>query len=314
LDELKLRVTARSLAADGVVLIELQPADGEILPGFKPGAHIEVQLPDGLRRHYSLCGDPDARDRYRIAVALAEPSRGGSAYMHQSLNVGDVIVTSTPRNNFPLVEDSQRYQFIAGGIGITPILPMLRWCEANNRSWRLLYLLRGRARAAFLDDLAPFAGRVQTHFDDEAGGVFDIGAALNDVARDAHIYCCGPGPLMEAVEQAAADRDSAYVHFEWFTPKDQSALANTPFTVILARSRREVAIPADRSILETLQASGMKLPFSCREGLCATCETAVLAGTPDHRDQILTPEEKQVSQSMMICVSRAKSPSITLDL
>lgn len=312
--ELKLRVAARTLAADGVMLIELRAADDEILPDFKPGAHIEVQLPGNLRRHYSLCSDPDECDRYQIAVALAESSRGGSAYMHRSLNVGDVIVASLPRNNFPLVEDSQRYQFIAGGIGITPILPMLRWCEANGRSWHLLYLLRSRARAAFLSELEPFASRVQSHFDDEAGGVFDIGAALNDVARDTHIYCCGPGPLMDAVEKAAADRDSSRVHFEWFTPKYQSELQNTPFTVILAHSRREVAIPADKSILETLEANGMKLPFSCREGLCATCETAVLAGKPDHRDQILTPEEKRVSQSMMICVSRAKSPSITLDL
>lgn len=310
-----LRVTARALAADGVALIELRAAEGEVaLPGFKPGAHIEVELPGDLRRHYSLCNDPAERDCYRIAVALAEPGRGGSAYIHHRLRTGDIIAASAPRNNFPLVEDAERYQFIAGGIGITPILPMLRWCEANRRAWHLLYLLRSRARAAFLPDLERFAGHVRAHFDDEAGGVFDVNAALSDVARDAHIYCCGPGPLMDAVEKAAADREPARVHFEWFTPKDQSQLENTPFTVVLARSRREVAIPAGKTILETLEANGMKLPFSCREGLCATCEVPVLDGTPDHRDQILTPEEKQAGQSMMICVSRAKSPSITLDL
>ncbi|MFZ5733105.1 MAG: PDR/VanB family oxidoreductase [Pseudomonadota bacterium] len=315
MDELMLRVAARTRAADGVTLIELRAAEKEgALPGFKPGAHIEVQLASDLRRHYSLCNDPAERDCYRIAVALAEPSRGGSAYIHHRLRAGDIIVASTPRNNFPLVEDAERYQFIAGGIGITPILPMLRWCAANRRSWNLLYLLRSRARAAFLPELERFAGHVRAHFDDEAGGVFDVDAALSDVAPDAHIYCCGPGPLMDAVEKAAADRDSARVHFEWFTPKDQSQLVNTPFTAILARSRREIAIPADKTILETLEADGMKLPFSCREGLCATCETAVLAGAPDHRDQILTPQEKRAGKSMMICVSRAKTPAITLDL
>lgn len=310
-----LRVAARSFVADGVALIELRAAEGRgYLPDFRPGAHIEVQLASDLRRHYSLCNDPEERDRYVIAVALAQPSRGGSAYIHHRLRAGDIIVASAPRNNFPLVEDAERYQFIAGGIGITPILPMLRWCAANRRSWHLLYLLRSRVRAAFLSELQPFAAHVQTHFDDEAGGVFNVDAALSNVARDAHIYCCGPGPLMDAVEKAAAGREPARVHFEWFTPKDQSQLLNTPFTAILARSRREVVVPADKTILETLEANGMKLPFSCREGLCATCETAVLAGTPDHRDQILTPEEKQVSQSMMICVSRAKTPTITLDL
>lgn len=310
-----LRVTARSLAAEGVALIELRGTEsGEALPGFKPGAHIEVQLPGDLRRHYSLCSDPAERDRYRIAVALAEPSRGGSSYIHHGMRTGDIVVASEPRNNFPLVEDAERYQFIAGGIGITPILPMLRWCEANKRSWNLFYLLRSRARAAFLSEIEGFAGHVQTHFDDEAGGIFDVDAALSGVPRDTHIYCCGPGPLMDAVEKAAAGLEPARVHFEWFTPKDQSHLVNVPFTVVLAKSRREVAIPADKTILETLEASGMKLPFSCREGLCATCETPVLAGTPDHRDQILTPAEKQAGQSMMICVSRAKSPSITLDL
>jgi vanillate O-demethylase ferredoxin subunit len=315
LDDLKLRVASRSLAAESVLLLDLQAdAQNKSLPAFAPGAHIELQLPNGLRRHYSLCNTPDGADHYQIAVGLADASRGGSSYIHQSIATGDVVVASVPRNNFPLTEDAERYQFIAGGIGITPILPMIRWCEANGRDWRLIYLLRSRARAAFLRELECFGDRIRVHFDDEAGGVFDIRAALSSVTGGTHIYCCGPAPLMEAVESATAGRDPALVHFEWFSPRDQTGRDRAGFTVILARSGRRIAIPAGKTILETLEAHSLSIPFSCREGLCATCETAVLDGTPDHRDQILTPDERDSGKVMMICVSRALTDTITLDL
>lgn len=315
MDDLKLRVASRSLAAENVLLLDLHAdQDGKSLPAFEPGAHIELQLPNGLRRHYSLCNTPNGAGHYQIAVGLADASRGGSSYIHQNIATGDVVVASAPRNNFPLAENGARYQFIAGGIGITPILPMIRWCEANHRDWRLIYLLRSRARAAFLPELQRYADKVHVHFDDEAGGAFDVRTALSSVVSDTHIYCCGPAPLMEAVESATAGRDPALVHFEWFSPRDLTGLNSAGFTVILARSGRRIAIPADKTILETLEAHGLNIPFSCREGLCATCETAVLDGTPDHRDQILTPDERDSGKVMMICVSRALSDTITLDL
>ncbi|WP_083636281.1 PDR/VanB family oxidoreductase [Bradyrhizobium sp. AS23.2] len=314
MEELKLRVAKLSPAAEGVVVLDLRGEANQVLPSFQPGAHIELRLPIGVPRCYSLCGEPTDGDRYHVAVALAEQSRGGSSYIHRTLAAGDTLLTSPPRNNFPLVEEAASYQFIAGGIGITPIITMVRWCEQRGRAWRLLYLLRSRRNAAFLSEIETFGDKVNLHFDDEAGHLFDVESFLRGVRSDTHIYCCGPSALMEAVEKSTADRLPGHVHFEWFTQRDIAGARNESFTVVLARSGREITVAPNQSILEALEAEGINVSFSCREGLCATCETAVLAGTPEHRDQILTPAERDAGKTMMICVSRAASDSITLDL
>jgi vanillate O-demethylase ferredoxin subunit len=272
-------------------------------------------LSNGLIRHYSLCNDWRERDRYVVGIGLAAGSRGGSLHIHRTLRPGDTVAVTAPRNNFPLAEAAPRHDFFAGGIGITPILSMVRWCAANRRDWHLWYLVRNRQRAAFLQELGDFAGHVTLHADDEAGALFDVTGTVARLQPDSHIYCCGPAPLMTAVEAAAQSRPPAQMHFEWFTPKQPTAAdVSESFTVVLARSGRRFLVPAGKSILEVLEANQLNISFSCREGLCATCETAVLAGKPDHRDSVLTAAEKAANATMMICVSRALSDELTLDL
>ncbi|PWU29683.1 oxidoreductase [Pseudomonas sp. RW407] len=314
-ERLTLQVTDIASAARDVRVVELRdPAGGE-LPAYTAGAHIELHLPGGLVRQYSLCGDARERESYRVGVGLAPASRGGSRYIHQSLHVGDLVRVTPPRNHFPLFEDAGEFVFFAGGIGITPILSMIRWCEANRRPWRLFYLVRSRERAAFLDQLAAYGERVTLHADEEAGGLFDIEGTVARLPGRAHLYTCGPTPLMLAVEAAARGFPAEQVHFEWFTPRQvEKAGADTAFTVKLARSGRCLEVPADQSLLQVLEANGVQVESSCREGTCASCETRVLAGIPDHRDSVLSEAERRCNGSMMVCVSRALSGTLELDL
>lgn len=319
-DRLSVKVADVRAEARDVMLVELRAAGQGALPAFEPGAHIEVALPNGLTRHYSLCNDWRERDRYVIGVGRSPDSRGGSAFIHQALRRGATLNVSAPRNNFPLDPDASGYLFIAGGIGITPIMAMVRWCVAMERSWQLVYASRSRQNAAFYGDLRVHEPEhVQFHFDDEAGGVLDVAASLRDFRQgtDAQIYCCGPQPLMTAVGEATASR-SAKVHFEYFTaPSKDEAVAGRDtggFQVRLDNSGETFEVPPGRSILEVLEENGYELPFSCREGLCGTCRTAVVCGEIDHRDYVLSDEEHASGKIMMICVSRARSPSLTLDL
>ncbi|MCE1117333.1 MULTISPECIES: PDR/VanB family oxidoreductase [Pseudomonas] len=314
-EALTLQITDLIAEAKGVMVIELRAPDGAMLPAFSAGAHIELHLPGAIVRQYSLCNDPRERHRYCVGVGLSPTSRGGSRHVHQSLRVGDTLRVSPPRNNFAMEQDAAGFVFFAGGIGITPIWSMIQWCEANQRPWHLFYLVRSRQRAAFLEALRGFGDKVTLHADDEAGGLFDIASAINRQAPNVHFYTCGPTPLMLAVEAAARGFPEVQVHFEWFTPKAQNGPAsNKAFTVQLARSGQRLEVPADRSILQVLEAHGLRVESSCREGTCASCEICVLDGTPEHRDSVLSPAERKANDVMMICVSRALSDTLVLDL
>ena len=315
-DRLSLKLTDVRSEARDVMVFELRDAGGAMLPPFTPGAHLEVYLPNGLVRHYSLCNDARERDRYCIGVGLARESRGGSKYLHQNLRLGATLNVSAPRNNFPLELAAEESIFIAGGIGITPIMAMIRACEAAHRPWTLHYCTRNRQRTAFYEELRDLAPqRLRFHFDDEQDGrLFDVCAAVRDLAATAHVYTCGPAPLMKAVEAATADRPQDRVHFEWFSASAVDHSADQPFTVVLRNSGTRYEVPPGRSILEVLEDHDAGVPYSCREGLCATCRTTVLSGECDHRDSVLSAAEKASNREMMICVSRARSAVLELDL
>ncbi|MFE3454221.1 PDR/VanB family oxidoreductase [Nonomuraea sp. NPDC059194] len=304
-----LRLHQITWLAEGVVRLELtDPRGGAALPSWEPGAHLSLHLPNGQIREYSLCGDPADGRAYAVAVQRDERSRGGSAHVHERLRVGDLIEVDGPKNNFALV-DAPSYLLVAGGIGITPIKTMAEALEAAGKDWRLFYCGRSRDRMAFADG---FGDRVTLHCDDEAGSPPDLAAVIARAPADALVYCCGPEPLIQAVERALDD--PARLRVERFRAPEQprGSAAEAPFTVV-CRDRRFTVEPG-KSILETLRANGLDAPSSCEEGICGTCETRVLGGEPDHRDFLLTDAEKAAGTSMMLCVSRARTPELVLDL
>ena len=302
--------------AKDVITLELRAIGGGELPSFTPGAHLDLHLPNGLMRNYSLTNDWRERDRYVIGVGRAADSRGGSSYVHNSIRAGAQLKISSPRNNFPLDENSSSFLFIAGGIGITPIMSMVRWCMANDRPWRLIYAARSRQRTAFYEYLCALgANRVHFHFDDESGQVLDVARAISSWSEGESIYCCGPAPLMESVKALTEHLPSGTVRFEWFTvPESDEPQESSSFIVRLERSDVEFEVPEHKSILEVLEEHGFESPFSCREGLCGTCVTNVCAGEPDHRDYVLSDEERESGKMMTVCCSRSKSPTLALDL
>jgi ferredoxin-NADP reductase len=285
-------VAAKEVVADGIVALTLH---GTSLPPWTPGAHIDLEARSGLVRQYSLCGTP-GDPSWRVAVLREPDGRGGSAYVHDVLGVGDRVRVSEPRNTFPLAPAS-RYLFIAGGVGITPILPMI--AAVGDADWRLLYGGRTRESMAFLPTLAEYGDRVCAR-----PGLID----LSEVDSGATVYCCGPEPLLAAVE---ARCDPARLHVERFTPRPVNG---SSFEVELAQSGRVVAVPGDRSILSALLDAGVEVLSSCQEGTCGTCETDVLGGTPEHHDSLLTEEERAAGETMMICVSRSAGGRLVLDL
>ncbi|MFM0662945.1 PDR/VanB family oxidoreductase [Paraburkholderia sediminicola] len=314
-------IEERSDEAQDVVRLALRRPDGESLPAFTAGAHIDLFLPNGLTRQYSLIGDVGETYCYEVAVSKVANGRGGSSCVHSTLNVGNTLDISEPRNNFPLQPGHNRFLFIAGGIGITPILSMIRYCERQGWAWQLLYLARSRAHAAFYQQLAAFgADRVRVHFDDEAGHFFDFSNGSLVVEPNVPIYCCGPAPVMKAVGEFSSSHPDNPAYFEWFSPPagtetevgtDQAAAA---FDIKLQRSGKVLHVPEGKTILEVLEADGYELPCSCREGMCRTCETGVIEGTPEHRDYVLSKAEREAGRTMMICVSRARSPTLVLDI
>lgn len=313
---LNLRVSAVHAEARDVMRLELADPQGGLLPAFEPGAHLTLHLPNGLQRQYSLAGDWRDRHRYVLGVGRAANSRGGSDCVHASIRCGSVIACSLPVNNFALQPHAPRYLFIAGGIGITPVMAMVRWCEANGKSWRLVYAARSRVRMGFYEELGAFAGRVHLHCDDEQGGPLAVAPLLADVEPGTQVYCCGPAPLMEAVREQGAHLPSDALHFEWFSaPTAQPEAAPAAgFRVDLKRSGASLHVPPGQSILEVLEANGHEVPFSCREGLCGTCETAVCEGEPEHLDYVYPPAQRATLRTMLVCVSRAKSARLVLDL
>ncbi|WP_429364243.1 PDR/VanB family oxidoreductase [Paraburkholderia sp. GAS32] len=315
-------VAAIRAEALDVVSVELRHPQGKLLPAFSPGAHLEMTLPAGaengveLIRHYSLCGSSSDESRYVIAVSRAENGRGGSRSVHERVRVGSLLSVRGPRNQFPLEASALHYHFIAGGIGITPILSMIDWCERQGKDWSLLYCARSRLRAAFYEVLKHYGTRVSFHFDDEARGLPDLANALKPVANDEHVYCCGPGPLMSAVEVAGAQRPPGTVHFEWFGGKGDSLPQTTgdAFDVVVRSTGSRFRVEAGKSILEVLEENGVAVPFSCREGLCRTCETGLCEGLADHRDFVLSNDERNAQRSIVVCVSRSFSPLLVLDI
>ena len=316
-----LRVAAVRAEARDVMTFELRGTAGAALPAFAAGAHLELEVPgDGTGapppiRHYSLCNAPTERDRYVVAVALAGASRGGSRAMHARLRVGDLVRVRSLAHRFALAADAARHRFVAGGIGITPIRSMIHGCEDAGRAWSLLYCTRSRARTAFLDELRAFGDRVAFHFADEHHGRrADVAALVGPAAAGEHVYCCGPASLMQAVAAATAARARETVHFEWFAAAPSAAADARPFEIVLRRSGRRLQVDAERTLLETLEQHGIGVPFACREGLCRTCETALCAGEADHRDSVLSEAERAAQTSLMVCVSRARSRVLELDL
>ncbi|MFD5480008.1 PDR/VanB family oxidoreductase [Streptomyces hawaiiensis] len=307
--EAELVVGERESAADGVLALTLRHPLGEPLPAWEPGAHVDVLLEPGLERQYSLCGDPADRSAWRIAVLRESAGRGGSAHVHDQLGEGARVRVRGPRNNFTL-EPAPRYRFVAGGIGITPILPMLAAAEAAGAEWTLLYGGRTRASMAFGAELGRYGDRVTIAPEDETG-LLDLPSVLDDVPEGTLVYCCGPGPLLDAVE---ARCPSGVLRVERFQPKERETGADTEFEVELARSGRTLTVAPDVSVLDTVRAAGVEVLYSCTEGTCGTCETDVLDGEPDHRDSVLTEEERAAGETMLICVSRCRGKRLVLDL
>lgn len=298
--------------APGVLSLELVAPDGRDLAAFAPGAHVDLHLAKGLVRQYSLCGDPANRASYRVAVRDV-PGGLGSGTIHRQLRPGALVRVSGPRNNFRL-DSSPRYLFVAGGIGITPLLPMMRAASRARARWSLLYCIRGTAAAPFLDELRSLGGAISLHVSED-GTRLDAAARLRAPEPDTLLYCCGPEALMTAVEDATHDWPGDSVRFEWFAPRSRPEdEVSGAFQVVCARSGMTLTVPPDRSILSVLTQAGVEVPRSCEQGICGTCECHVLEGEADHRDSILSTAERAANQTMMVCVSRAKGARLVLDL
>lgn len=304
-------VVERYEPADGVVALTFVPSCGGELPCWAPGAHVDVAVRPGLVRQYSLCGRPERRDRYTIAVRVDPGGAGGSVAVGAACP-GDRLRISAPRNNFELVR-AERYLFIAGGIGITPLLPMISQVDDAGAPWRMVYAGRTRESMPFTDVLlARTMGAVVIHCDDE-GGSIDVSDVLERRSPNTEIYCCGPEGLINAVEAALEPSARGHLHVERFRPAAVEHPVDQQFDVELARSGVKLTVPADVSILDTLRTHDVDVPFSCREGTCGTCETTVLAGEVDHRDSVLSQAERDTNEYMMLCVSRAAGDRLVLD-
>lgn len=310
---LRLRITAATWEAPNIVSYELRPREGGELPPFTAGAHIDLTLPNGLVRSYSLINSQSERHRYVIAVQKDRGSRGGSKWVHENFRPGDLLTVSGPRNNFALEETAEKSIFIAGGIGITPMLCMIERLSAIGRDWGLIYCSRKRSGAAFLESLQK-RPQVRFNFDEDPGGrMLDVTAVVKAAPASAHLYCCGPLPMLEAFEQATKDVSRERIHVEYFTAKAPPAIEGG-FTVVLAKSGLTFAVLPGKTILDALRDNGVDTPYSCKEGICGTCETKVLAGVPDHRDLVLTEDGRASNKTMMICCSGSNSEKLVLDL
>ncbi len=318
---LQVRVAAIQSEAQAIKSFALVDPAGKELPRFTAGAHVLVDLANGLTRQYSLCNDPVETHRYRIAVLRESHGRGGSAWMHDSVAVGDVLSISMPRNNFALVGDATSFLLIAGGIGVTPIIAMCRDLDRRAQDFRLHYCTRTPAMTGFRDELAAstFARRVDFYHDDgEPANGLDVQALLATVAADTHVYCCGPTGLMRAVKQAAAHWPAERIHFEVFAASGDAApslqAGDREFEVVIASTGQTLSVPAGRTILEVLLEHGVLVENLCREGICGTCITKVIEGVPDHRDQVLDDAEKAQNRLITVCCSRARGRKLVLDL
>lgn len=309
-----LRLLQIRLEAEGIVSYVFGPAGAAPLPRFDAGAHIDLHLPREMVRSYSLANAPSDGDRYVIAVQRDRDGRGGSDWMHASPRVGDVLRASPPANDFPLAEDAGGTSvFIAGGIGITPILSMLQRLDALGKPWRLHYAARSPHEAAYCRELAALKGRVELRFGSNGGTRMDIAGIVADTPPEAHLYCCGPARMIDAFIAAGAARAPHTLHFERFAA-GSAAATDGGFDVVLRRSGQRFAVAPGKTILDMLIDHGVDVPYACSAGVCGTCRTGVIDGVPDHRDDYLSDEEKQSNTAVMVCCSGARSRTLVLDL
>jgi ferredoxin-NADP reductase len=304
---------ARRSVADDVDEFVLAAADGSPLPTWSAGSHIDLTTPAGWVRQYSLCSSPDDVSTYRIAIERRPDGRGGSASAHDDLAVGADTWISKPRNHFALTR-ALNYVFVAGGIGITPVLSLVAAAQRTGRPWRLVYIGRARAEMAYADELVERHPGLVTIHESLRSGRLNLGDELSGLARGTAVYTCGPPTMLDAVAGACATQAAVDSFTERFTAPVSSGAPNEQFEVSLALSGVTVTVPHDRTILDVLDACGIVVPSSCREGMCGTCETGVVSGQVDHRDVILSPEERSENESMMVCVSRGTGGRLVLEL
>jgi vanillate O-demethylase ferredoxin subunit len=317
--ELAVRVARKSVEAIDICCFELVHADGHALPAFSAGSHIDVHLPDGITRQYSLCNDPAETHRYLIGVLRDPATRGGSKAMHDLVNEGDLLQISAPRNHFALARESTRSVLLAGGIGVTPILCMAERLAISGAAFEMHYCSRSRGRMAFHDRIAAsaFASRVRFHFDDGAAGQkLDISALLATPGAGVHLYVCGPRGFMDAVLGTARSQGwpEEQLHYEYFAAGTTQSAGATSFKVKLASSGRIVLVPAGQTVVQALAAVGIVIPTACGQGVCGTCITRLLDGVPDHKDLYLSPQEQAQNDQFTPCCSRSKSALLVLDL
>jgi ferredoxin-NADP reductase len=307
-----------SFEADDIISVDLRPAPDVVFPAFAAGSHIDLHLPNGMVRSYSLCNNSQERHRYVVGVLKDRASRGGSRCVHEQLRVGMRITISEPRNLFALHEDATHSVLVAGGIGVTPVLCMARRLKDLGRSFEFLYFARSRKSAAFVAEIEALGVPVTWHFDDEKGGPPDLKALLGKrpVTASEHYYACGPAVMLDNFEKTCAALGHANAHIERFTAVEVAAAddAKTSFTVELRRSGQMFEVTPDTTLHKRLIEIKADVPFSCEEGICGSCETKVLEGVPDHRDMVLTDAERAANKAMMVCVSGCKSDRLVLDI
>ena len=316
---LSVRVVRKAIEATDICTFELVDVQGRPLPPFSAGSHVDVHLNNGITRQYSLCNDPIESHRYLIGVLRDPATRGGSQAMHESVNEGDVMQISAPKNHFPLAHQAVRSVLLAGGIGVTPILCMAERLAISGAAFEMHYCTRSRDRAAFHDRIATsaFASRVRFHFDDGAAEQkLDLAALLATPERGVHLYVCGPKGFMDAVLSTARRQGwpEEQVHYEFFAAEVAKSANDSSFKVKLASSGRIVVVPHDQTVAEALAEAGIEIATSCGQGVCGTCLTRVLDGEPDHKDIFLSPQEQARNDQFTPCCSRSKSPMLVLDL
>jgi len=316
---LQVRVARKASEALDIVTLELVAVDGKALPAFSAGSHVDVQLPGGITRQYSLCNDPKETHRYLIGVLRDPASRGGSLAVHDSVQEGDMLQISAPRNHFPLSHEAKKHLLLAGGIGVTPILCMAERLAITGAAFEMHYATRAPERTAFRARIAAasFADRVHFHHDNgDAAQKLDLTALLASPQAGTHIYVCGPKGYMDAVlgTARAAGWPEAQLHYEFFGAEVAKSESDAGFQIKLASSGRIIMVPKDQTVTQALAAAGVEVMVSCEQGVCGTCLTRVLEGVPDHKDSYLTPEEQAANDQFTPCCSRSKTPQLVLDL
>lgn len=316
---LQVRVARKAVEALDIVTLELVAVDGKALPAFSAGSHVDVTLPKGITRQYSLCNDPQETHRYQIGVLRDPASRGGSQAVHELVKEGDVLTISAPRNHFGLAHEAKKHLLLAGGIGVTPILCMAERLANTGADFEMHYATRAPERTAFRQRIAgaAYASRVQFHYDNgDAAQKLDLPKLLGQPQAGTHLYVCGPKGFMDAVLNTAraAGWPEAQIHYEFFGAEVAKSDSDASFEIKLASSGRIVMVPKDQSVVQALAAAGVDVMISCEQGVCGTCLTRVLEGVPDHKDSYLTPEEQAANDQFTPCCSRSKTPQLVLDL